>query len=125
MYFLRPALALGHQSSTNTGRLEQVILADFELISVDEAVRSGLFPADVNRQLINLAGEVRMFNTRVRNARTLLQTEIANYAQDATLNTQDVSEQKGYLTDTNVKILEESRGRIIERCKEMLNTLRR
>lgn len=101
---------------TSDSSFKQVMLADFELISMDEAVRSGLFPQDVTRELINLVGGIRMFNTRVRNARALLQAE-------QTHNVQGGDEYQGLLSNTNVRFLDEGRQWVIEHCEQMLNHL--
>jgi hypothetical protein len=102
---------------TESGNFCQVLLPEgLELITFDDAIRSGLLPTNVTVQLINLAGFVRAYNSRVRRAQSTLQAEA--------INKKEVVERgAGYLLDSTVEFLESGRKKVEEECERMLDRL--
>jgi hypothetical protein len=99
------------------GEFHQILLPEgLELITFDEAIRSGLLPTDVTVQLINLAGSIRAYDARVRRAQATLQAEV--------INKEEVEKRgAGYLLDSTPKYLETGRTHVRDECERMLSTL--
>jgi hypothetical protein len=102
---------------TEGKQFHQILLPEgLELITFDEAIRSGLLPTNVTVQLITLVGDIRAYDSRVRRTQTTLQAEAINKKRV-------VKRGAGYLLDSTPKFLETGRKNVSEGCERMLATL--
>lgn len=103
--------------TTESGNFRTVLLPqEFQLVAMDETIRSGLFSTSIVKELINLSAAIRMYNRRVENAQALIQADI--------LDARKVRESgAGHVLDANVDNLEQHRRRLIELCAHMLTHL--